>query len=71
VVFTDFILRIVFTANAHLAEVVSVKFAARPQVCAVLCETSKQAANLSAHTDGGRPRTRILEIMDTEAGIYE
>jgi hypothetical protein len=36
VVFTDFNLRCVFTANSRLAQVVSVKFAARPRASAVL-----------------------------------
>jgi hypothetical protein len=46
-------------ANSHLPEVVWVKFVARPQVCAVLCETTKHAVNLSVHQDGGRPNTGI------------
>jgi hypothetical protein len=66
VVFTDFILCSVFTTNSLLAKVVSVKFAARLQVCAVLCETSKIAANISVHQDGGRPSTRIPESSIAE-----
>jgi hypothetical protein len=58
-------------ANSRLAEVVSVKFAARPRVFTVLCETSKQAANLSVHQDGGRPSTGIQEKLYTEASIAE
>jgi hypothetical protein len=58
-------------ANSHLAKVVSVKFAARPWVCAVLYETPKQAVNLSVHQDGGHPSTEILEILDKEASIAE
>jgi hypothetical protein len=55
VVFTDFTLRSVLTANFRLVDVVCIIFAARPRVCAVLCETSKQAVNLSVlvHQDGG------------------
>jgi hypothetical protein len=71
VVFMDFTLHNVFTANSLLVKVVSVKFAARTRVCAVLCETSKQAVNLSVHQDGGRLSTGILEILDTEASIPE
>jgi hypothetical protein len=48
-VFTDLTVRSVFMANFSLAEVVSVKLATRPWVCAVLCETSKQMVNLSVH----------------------
>jgi hypothetical protein len=36
-------------------EVVSVKFEACPQACAVLCDTSKQVANLNVHQDGRCP----------------
>jgi hypothetical protein len=71
VVFTDFILCGVFTANSCLAEVVSVKFSTQPQLHSVLCETTKQAVKLSAHQDGSGPRTRILEILETEAIIAE
>jgi hypothetical protein len=35
--------------NSRLVKVVSVKFAVRPLLCAVLCETIKQAVNLSVH----------------------
>jgi hypothetical protein len=71
VAFMDFTLRSVFTANSRLAEVVLVKFAARPRVCAVLDETSEQAVDLSVHQDGGRPSTGIPEILDTETSIVE
>jgi hypothetical protein len=71
VVFTDFTLRSGFTANFDLAEVVWVKFAARPRVCAVVCETYKQAVNLSVHQDGGHPSTGNQEILDTEASVAE
>jgi hypothetical protein len=50
----DFTLRSVFTANSRLAEMVSVKFAARPRVIAVLRETLKQAINFSVHEAGDR-----------------
>jgi hypothetical protein len=70
-VFADFALDSVFTANSHLAKVVSVKFADRPRVCAVLYDTSKQAVNLSVHQDGGRPSTGIPEILKTVARIAE
>jgi hypothetical protein len=33
----------------------------------MLCETNKQAANLSVHQDGGRPRTGFSEILEKEA----
>jgi hypothetical protein len=49
----------------------SVKFAACPQVCAVLCEISKQAVNISAHQDVRCPSTGMLEILDKEARIPE
>jgi hypothetical protein len=68
--FTDFILRNVFTANSPLAGM-SVKFAGRPRLCAVLCETPKQAVNLKVHQDGGRPSTGIPEILDIEASTAE
>jgi hypothetical protein len=55
VVFKDFSLHSVFMANTRLAKVVSVEFAGRLRLCAVLCETTKQAVNLSVHQDGGRP----------------
>jgi radical SAM superfamily enzyme with C-terminal helix-hairpin-helix motif len=71
VVSTDVILRNVFTANSRLAKVVSVKFAAQPLLCAVLCETAKKAVKLSVHQDGGRPRTGIPEILETEAIVAE
>jgi hypothetical protein len=60
-----------FTANSRLAKVVSVNFADRQRVCAELCETPKQAANLSVHQDGGLSSTVIPEILATEAGIAE
>jgi hypothetical protein len=63
VAITDFILLSVFTPNSCLAKVVSVKFAARSRMCAVMCETTKQAVNLSVHQDGGRPSTGIPEIL--------
>jgi hypothetical protein len=58
-------------SNCRLTKVVSMKFAARPRVCAVLCETPKQAVNFSVHEDGGRPSAGIPEILDTEASIAE
>jgi hypothetical protein len=69
--FTDFTLRSVFTTNTRFAKVVSVKFAAWQRMCVVLCETSKQAVNLSVHQDDGHPSTGIPEILDTEASIAE
>jgi hypothetical protein len=36
-----------------------------------VCETSKQAVNLSVHQDGWRLSIGIPEILDTEAGITE
>jgi hypothetical protein len=45
----------VFRANFHLAEVVSVKFATHQWLCAVLCDISKQAVNLSVHQGGVCP----------------
>jgi hypothetical protein len=63
-------LRSVFTASSHLAKVVSVNFAARPRVCALLCETTK-ALNVIVHQDGGRSSTWIPEILDTEASTAE
>jgi hypothetical protein len=71
VVFTDFSLRDGFTANSRLAKVVWVKFTDQPWVCAVLCKTSKQAVNLSAHQDGGRPSTGNPKILDTEPNVAE
>jgi hypothetical protein len=71
VAFTAFTLRNVFTANSHLAEVVSVKFAARLRERAVLCETSKEAVIFSVHQDGGRPSNGIQETLYTEASIAE
>jgi hypothetical protein len=47
------------------------EFFAWLRVCAVLCEMSKQAVNLSVHQDGGPPNTGILEILDPEASIAE
>jgi hypothetical protein len=35
----------------------------------VPCETTKQEVTLSVHQDGGRPRTGIPEILETEAII--
>jgi hypothetical protein len=58
----------VFTANSRLAKV---KFAARPRLGAVLCETAKQGVNLSVHEDGGSVSTGIPEILETEASIAE
>jgi hypothetical protein len=58
-------------ANSRLAKVVSVKFPSWPRVCAVLCESSKEAVNLSVHQDGGRPSTGIPEILDTEVSVDE
>jgi hypothetical protein len=58
-------------ANSHLAEMVSVKFAAQPQVCTALCRTSKQVVNLSVHSDGRSPSTGIPEVLDTEASFAE
>jgi hypothetical protein len=71
VVFTDFTLCSVFAANFCLAMVVSVKFAAWSRLCTVLCETTKQAVNLSVHQDGGRPSAGIPEILEAEASISE
>jgi hypothetical protein len=45
--------------QSRLAEVMSGKFASRPRVCAVLCETSKEAVNLSVHQDCGRRSTEF------------
>jgi hypothetical protein len=70
-IFTDFTLRGMFTANSQLVEVVSAKFTAQPRVCAVLCETSKQAVNLCLNQDDGRPSTGIAEILDTQPNIAE
>jgi hypothetical protein len=64
VAFKGFTLRSVFTVISRFAKVIWVKFAARPR----LCETTKEAVNLS---DGGRPSAGILEILDTEASIAE
>jgi hypothetical protein len=61
----------VLTAKYRLAKVVSVKFAARPRLGAVLCESSKQAVRLSVHQDGGRRSTGISEILDMEASVAE
>jgi hypothetical protein len=69
VIFMQITLRSVFTANSSLVNEVSVKFAAWTRVCSVLCETSKQAVNLSVHKDGGRPSTQILGILDAEADV--
>jgi hypothetical protein len=69
--FTDFTLRSVFTANSRLAKVVPAKFMVQSRVCAVLCEISKQAANLSEHQDGGCPSAGISEIMNIETSIAE
>jgi hypothetical protein len=59
------------SAGTRLAKVVCAKFAARPRVCAALCETTKQTANLSAHQNGGRPSSGIAEILETETSIAE
>jgi hypothetical protein len=69
-VFMDFTLHSVLTANSRLAKVVSVKFAARPRVCAGLCATSKYATSFSAQ-HGGRPSTGIAEIPNTEASTAD
>jgi hypothetical protein len=61
----------VFTASYHLARVVSVKFAARLWLCAVLYETVKQVVNLSVHQDGGCPSTGTSEILEAEASVTE
>jgi hypothetical protein len=37
----------------------------------VLCETTKQAANLSVQQDGARPKTGIPEMLEKEAIIAE
>jgi hypothetical protein len=71
VIVTNTLDSIVFMANSCLMNVVSVKFAAWPWVCAVLLETSKEAVNLSIHQDGGRPSSRIPGILDIEASIAE
>jgi hypothetical protein len=47
------------------------KFASRPWLCPVLCETIKEAVNLIVHQDGAFPSTEIPEILGTEAGIAE
>jgi hypothetical protein len=61
----------VFTANSRLAKVISVKFASRPLLCPELCETTKQAVNLSGHEDGGRASNGIPELLETESGFAE
>jgi hypothetical protein len=61
----------VLTVNSRLAKVVSMKFAAWPRVCAVLCESSKQAENSSVEQDEGQPNTGIMEILDTGAIVNE
>jgi hypothetical protein len=71
VVFMDFTLHGVFTANSHLAVAVLMKFAARPQFCPVLWEATKQAVNLSVHQDGGCTSIRIPQILEAEANIAE
>jgi hypothetical protein len=71
VAFADFTLRSVFKDNSRSAKVVSVKSAARPRLCAVLCETIKQPTNLRVHQDEGRPSIGIPEILETEASIAE
>jgi hypothetical protein len=68
---TDLILRSLFTANYRLAKVVSVKFAVRPRLWAVLYETTKQAVNLSVHQDVGRPSTRIPQIVESRVSVAE
>jgi hypothetical protein len=69
-VFTDFNLRSEFTANSRSLKMVLMKFTARPHLCAIMCE-KKQAVNLGVHQDGGRPRSRIPEILETEAMIAD
>jgi hypothetical protein len=64
--FKDFILLSVFMVNYCLAKVVLVKFAIRPRLCAVLCETLKEAVNLSVHQDGRRPSAGISEILKSQ-----
>jgi hypothetical protein len=71
VYFTNFTSRSVITAKSSLAKMMSVKCAAWPRVCAVLCESSKQAENLSVQQDEGQPNTGITEILDTGASINE
>jgi hypothetical protein len=63
--FTDITLRSVFTANCHLAKVVSVKLADRPRLYAVLYN-NKTRDDLSVHQDGGRPSTGLPKILETE-----
>jgi hypothetical protein len=65
VVFTDFTLRSVFTANSRLTTVVSVKLAARPLLGAVVYETTKQALNLNVHQDGGSASIGVPKILET------
>jgi hypothetical protein len=71
VAFTGFIIRSVFRANSHLAQVMSVRFLAWPRVCAVLSEAPKQAVNLSVHQDGRHLSTEIPKILNTEASVAE
>jgi hypothetical protein len=54
-----------------MEKVMLVKFVVRPQPCAALCETTKQAVDLRVHQDGGRPSTGIPEILEIEAIIAE
>jgi hypothetical protein len=61
----------VFRTIFRSAKAVSVKFAARPKMCALLCEISKQEVKMSVQQDGARLNTGILEILDTEASIVE
>jgi hypothetical protein len=62
----------VFTTNSRLANEGGVGEVCRVEAgVAVLCETSKQAVNLSVLQDGGCPNTRIPEILDIEAIIAE
>jgi hypothetical protein len=55
----------------RLSDMVSVKFAARPRVCAVLCERFKQAANFSVHQDSALPGAGIQEISDIDDSVAE
>jgi hypothetical protein len=64
-------LRSELTGNERLANVVSVKYAARARLWAVLCEITKQPVNLSVRQDGGHPSTGIPEVLDTKTSIAE
>jgi hypothetical protein len=65
VVFTHFTLHGVFTVNSRLANMVSVKFTARPRVWAGLCEISKQAVQLGVRPRWWTTSTGIPEMLDT------